>query len=333
MSKNFIFKKKQDFLFIAEVGSSHLGNFKKAKKIVKLACESGAHCIKLQIFTAKNMVNPKYDLKRYEHFKKLELKQAQYIELLKIIRRSKKLSCASIWDKEVIHKYNNYIDYYKIGSGDLNNFEIIDKIIKYKKPLIISTGLSDTKKIKKVIKFIQSKNTIYKNKKKLAILHCNTAYPTPIKDSFIGTINQIKKKFNLTVGYSDHLIGDSGIIYAHALGAKIIEKHFTDNIQDNRFRDNQLSLDKTGVIDFLKKIKHFSAIKKQSLSKSEKKQNNKISFGRSIYAKKNILRGEKFNKENIISLRPFKGISSSLIFQIYGNKAKKNFKPGDVIIV
>ena len=124
-----------------------------------------------------------------------------------------------------------------------------------------------------------------------------------------------------------------GIIYAHALGAKIIEKHFTDNIQDNRFRDNQLSLDKNGVIDFLKKIKYFSAIKKQSLSKSEKKQNNKISFGRSIYAKKNILRGEKFNKENIISLRPFKGISSSLIFKIYGNKAKKNFKPGDVIIV
>ena len=109
------------------------------------------------------MVNPKYDLKRYEHFKKLELKQAHYIELLKIIRRSKKLSCASIWDKEVIHKYNNYIDYYKIGSGDLNNFEIIDKIIKYKKPLIISTGLSDTKN-KKVIKlyrknqFIKIKN-------------------------------------------------------------------------------------------------------------------------------------------------------------------------------
>jgi N,N'-diacetyllegionaminate synthase len=332
MSKNLIFKKKKDFLFIAEVGSSHLGNFRKAKKIVKLACESGAHCIKLQIFTAKNMVNPKYDIKRYEHFKKLELKDSQYIELLKIIKRNKKISCVSIWDKEIIKKFNNYVDYYKIGSGDLNNFEIIDKIIKFKKPIIISTGLSDITNTQRTIKFIQKRMPLYKNRKKIAILHCNTAYPTPINDSLLGTIDKLYKKFKLTTGYSDHLVGDSGIIYAHALGAKIIEKHFTDNIKDNRFRDNQISLDKKGVINFLKKVKFFSSSKKLNQSKSEKKQNNKISFGRSIYAKKNILKGEKFSKENVISLRPFKGISASFIFQIYGKRAKKNFKPGDVII-
>ena len=179
-------------LFIAEVGSNHEGNYSEAKKLVINACNSRADVVKLQILNAENLVSKKYDRKRYNHFKKLELDISQYIEIAKICKKYKKKFSASIWDRDQIKPLNKFIDIYKVGSGDILNFEIIRKILLTKKPLVVSTGLSKIDEIKKLVKFIK-KNSSYIKDKKLALLHCNTAYPTPINDVNLLEINKIKK--------------------------------------------------------------------------------------------------------------------------------------------
>jgi hypothetical protein len=289
--------------------------------------------IKLQIFSASNLVSVKYDKKRYEHFKKLQLSFEQNKKLCKIIKSHKKKCSASVWDVDQIEKFKNYIDIYKIGSGDINNFEIIKKIIFLNKPLIVSTGLCSLHEIKKSLEFINGINKNYIYSGKLAILHCNTAYPTPKEDSFLGTINYLRDYFKVTIGFSDHTIGDEIIVYSYILGAKIIEKHFSITIKKKTFRDHQISLDKEGVNNFLvkiNKIKTYLKVKNQ-LTESEKNQKNLISFRRSIYAKKDIKKGEIFTSKNLISLRPYKGLSSDRYFELIKKKSTKYYKKNDLI--
>ena len=195
-------------LFIAEVGSNHEGNFLEAKKLVLQACSSRADIVKLQIFTADNLVSRNYDKKRYDHFKKLELSISQNKKLCKLIKSKKKICSASVWDVNQIETFNDYIDVYKIGSGDIHNFEIIKKIILLDKPVILSTGLSNVDEIKKTLSFINKINARFIKQGKLAILHCNTAYPTPKEDTYLDTINffnktkSIHRKVNLNYYFS-----------------------------------------------------------------------------------------------------------------------------------
>lgn len=320
-------------LFIAEVGSNHEGSFAEAKKLVINACNSQADVVKLQIFSASNLVSFKKDNKRYEHFKKLQLTLEQNKKLCEIIKSKKKKCSASVWDIEQIDIFRNYIDIFKIGSGDIHNFEIIKKVVLLNKPLIISTGLSNFIEIKQTLEFIKNVDKNFISSGKLAILHCNTAYPTPKKDSYLGTINYIKKRFKICVGFSDHSIGDEIITYAYICGARIIEKHFSNNIKKKSFRDHQLSMNKKNVNNFLDKIRniqHFLKIK-NNLSLSEKQQKNFYSFRRSLYAKVDIKKGELFSLENLISLRPFIKVSSNQYFKYINKKSKKNYKKGDVI--
>lgn len=320
-------------LFIAEVGSNHEGNFKEAKKLVINACNTDSDVVKLQILKAENLVSKKYDSKRFEHFKKLELSISQNKQLLKIIKSKKKKSSASIWDVEQVDLFKSLIDIYKIGSGDIHNFEIIKKIILLNKPLIISTGLSTLKDISITLSFIKSIDKRFISSGKLAILHCNTAYPTPKEDSNLGTIKYLKNRFKIDVGYSDHSVGDEVITYAYLLGSKIIEKHFSNTINKKSFRDHFISLNKEGVKKYLDKIRlidKFADVRKD-LTISEKKQKNLISFRRSIYAKKNIKKGDLFSNKNLICLRPFKKISANRFFKLKSKKSKFNFKKGDLI--
>ena len=325
--------KNNPLLFIAEVGSNHEGSFTEAKKIVKEACKSNADIIKIQTYTAENMVSKANDLERYKHFKKLELDISQYIEIAKICKKYKKKFSASIWDRDQIKPLNKFIDIYKVGSGDILNFEIIRKILLTKKPLVVSTGLSKIDEIKKLVKFIK-KNSSYIKDKKLALLHCNTAYPTPINDVNLLEINKIKKTFKLTTGYSDHTIGDSSILAAYIMGAQIVEKHFSINPNKKTFRDHQISFDKSQVNNYLRVIKNISkmiSLKNNKKTKSEIKQKSEKSFRRSIYAKSIIRKGQKFNSNNIISLRPKSYVCSSKFFELIKKKSKRNYVKGDPI--
>ena len=335
-----LFSKSNPIYLIAEVGSNHEGNFKTARRLFKECIKSKADCIKIQVYTPDNLVSKKYDPKRFKHFSKLKLKISDYIKLAKICKKSGKDFSASIWDKNLIKPFKNYVKFYKIGSGDLTNYEIINEILKTGKPLVISVGLSNFNDIKNVLNFIFEKNKNYILKKKISILHCNTSYPTPPKDSRLYLINKIKKKFKVQTGFSDHTIGIKTMIKAIEFGAQIIEKHYSLNPERKTFRDHQISCTNKDISKFFEKIKKINKKKRYKIktkmqdkfiSSSEKKQNNLYSFRRSLYLKKDIKKGEKISLKKLTSLRPLEGICASNFFKIIGKKVNQNIKSGSVL--
>ena len=162
---NDIKKKRKDFwkgkngpFLVAEMGGNHEGDFEYAKHLTCLACESGVDAVKFQIYSGDKLVSNEVDPDRNKHFKKFELSQDQYIELAEICSSKNVLFTASVWDLESIDWINPYMDFYKIGSGDLTAYPLIKKISLISKPIIISTGLSTYKEVSESVSFIRSTN-------------------------------------------------------------------------------------------------------------------------------------------------------------------------------
>ena len=258
----------------------------------------------------------------------------EYKKLSEICRKKKKKFGASVWDEKLVSEFKDYLDFYKVGSGDITNYQLIKEILKTKKPVIFSTGLSSINEIENLIKFINEEDSRYFTDKKIAILHCITAYPANIEECFLGNIDILKNKFKLPIGYSDHTLGDFVPMLAVLRGAEIIEKHYSDDLKRKSFRDHQISMNKQMVDDFLKKMKlipKILQIMNVRLSHNEKKQNNFYLFRRSIFARRDILKGEIISIDDLICLRPKIGICASKIFEIVGCVTKENIKANNVL--
>ena len=322
-----IAKVKKPYL-IAEIGGNHEGNLNYAKKLINLAVKSGVDCIKLQIYSQKSLINKNLDIKRYNHFKKFSLKVNDYLLLAKFIKSKGVDFSASIWDPDLINIFKKYVKFYKVGSGDLTAFDILDVIIKTNKKIILSTGLSSIKQISKTVNFIKK----YKNydfKKKLILLHCASLYPNHFNNVNLMAVNQLKNTFGVEIGYSDHCLDDSAILYSIINNIRVVEFHFTDD-KSRDFRDHQLSLNYDDVINLKKKINKYNIIlgkKNKTVLLDVKKQNHHISFRRGLYLKRNIPKGKIIKKKDLVTLRPFKGVCASEFFKLIGKKTKKNLKP------
>ena len=165
MKRKNYWKGKNGPLLIAEIGGNHEGNFNYAKRMAKLAISTGVDAVKFQLYKGSSLVSPVESIERHKHFNKFELTKNQHIQIAKICKKSGVDYLASVWDEEMLEWIDKYLKYYKIGSGDLTAYPIIENLAKRGKPIILSTGLSNLKEIKDVIRFIQKKNKIYKNKK------------------------------------------------------------------------------------------------------------------------------------------------------------------------
>ena len=236
---------------------------------------------------------------------------------------------------------DSYLDYYKIGSGDLTAYPIIKEFAKKGKPIILSTGLSNMKEVKETIKFLQSQNSIYKNKENLAILQCTSTYPTIDNEVNLKVIDTLKKETGMTVGYSDHTLGDLALRVAYTCGAEVMEFHFTDTRENKSFRDHKISLTPQEVRSLIKDIKKtpqevLSSIKnikkinellgdsEKKTTKSEIDTNHITSFRRAIYSKNQLKAGDLLKKDDLVCLRPNHGIDARNYEKLIGKKVKKD---------
>ena len=214
------------------------------------------------------------------------------------------------------------MDYYKIASGEINNFPLIKDICKNAKKVILSTGMSNYEEVKKTINFILN-NKI--KKKNIVLLHCNTEYPTPLEDVNLNSMVEMSKRLKIdNFGYSDHTLDDIVALSAVSLGAKYIEKHFTLS-RKMKGPDHSASMEPKEFKLMVKKIRNIEKIlgsKKKFVTKSEKKKNRLIAR-RSIVANSNIRKGEKFSLQNLSIKRPGKGLEPKRIFSLLGKKSKK----------
>ena len=312
---------------ICELGINHNGSLKLAKKMVDLAIKSGADAIKNQshildeemIPEAKKIIPTNAKSSIYDVIKKNLMTFENEKKLKKYVEKKKRIYLSTPFSLAAARQLNNIkVKAFKIGSGECNNTPLIKEITKFKKPIILSTGMNDIKSIK------ESVNILKKSKVQFALLHCISEYPADTKRLNLDFINVLKKTFpNVVIGYSDHSLGIIPSISAISKGALIIEKHFTDT-KKRSGPDIVCSMDPQ-ELKLLKKASmeiFYSNGKNKKISKIEKKT-AKFAFS-SVVSIKDIYPGEMLSKKNIWVKRPGTGhFKASSYYKLLGKKTKK----------
>ena len=260
---------KNKTLIIAEAGVNHNGNINLALKQVDIASKSRADYVKFQTYCTEELVQKKVGLARYQKnnlktitsqyklLKRFELSESDHLKIINRCRLKKIKFLSSPFDLnsiDLLKKLN--LKLFKIPSGEITNVPYLKKIGSLKKKLILSTGMSTIEEIKKAINILISSGT---KKKDITILHCSTQYPADKNNLNLLSIPLLKKKFKINVGYSDHSLGLQASLTAVALGAKIIEKHFTTNRQLSG-PDQKASLSPNELMNFVKEIRNVEKI-------------------------------------------------------------------------
>ena len=323
-------------LLIAEIGGNHEGDFDKAKYYLDLAIQSGADCVKFQLYIGDTLVNKKLSPDRNQHFKKFELTKDQHIELAKKCLAQGVQYSASIWDLEMLEWIDVYLSFYKIGSGDLTCWPIIEEFAKRGKPIVLSTGLSSFEEVFETVKFIRSVNSIYEKKGNICILQCTSMYPISDSDANLNVLKLLKSIPNIDFGYSDHTEGLEALHTAFILEASVLEFHFTDSRENKEFRDHKVSLTKEEVKQLISRINNTKLL----LGKMEKKllpieleNQHHITFRRGIYPKNKIKKGTKIKAEDLIYLRPLEGTDARDYKKVLGSIALKDLEPFEILVL
>ena len=336
INNKFIEEKKPCFI-IAEAGVNHNGSLKMAKRLIGVAKEAGVDAIKFQTFKTEGVMTrtvamADYQKKnigkketQFEMIKKLELKFKDFISLKKYCDRKKIIFLSTPHSEEAIDFLEPLIPIYKISSGDLTNLPFLKKIAGKKKPIILSTGMAILEEIEEAVKAVLSIN------KNLTLLHCTTNYPTPLNEVNLRAMLTLKKEFGLPVGYSDHTEGLLIPVMAIALGARVIEKHFT---LDKKLPgpDHKTSLNPKELREMVTAVRSAEQALGSSVKKpTEVEKRNKKVARKSIVAKIDIPKGVKITKQMLTIKRPGTGIKPKHLEKIIGKIAKKDFKEDDLI--
>ena len=324
-------KLKNKTFIIAEVGNNHEGNFAVAKKLVILAAKAGVDAVKFQTFKTENFIRKK-DKKRFNQLKKFELSYEKFEFLRKLANKNKIKFISTPLDLESADFLLKKADAIKIASGDNNFFPLIEKVLNSKKPLIISTGMTNLKNLKYLINTIENKIGKRKTKNRVSLLHCVTSYPVEDRYANLRSISYLIKKLDINIGYSDHTIGNEACLTSVALGAKIVEKHFTLDKNYSKFRDHALSADFSdlqNLVKSIRKIERQLGSSNKEIAPPEKKIIKIVRRG--VYAKRIVKKGEKVSPINSEFLRPSNSHDFLNIKRIFGKKTKNRKKRNQII--
>ena len=330
-------------IIIAEAGVNHNGSLELAKQLVDKAVEAGVDYIKFQTFKASKLVTKaakqaEYQRKnigtggdsQYQMLKKLELSAEDHEELIAYCKEKgiKFFSTAFDFDSiDYLHSLN--LGLWKIPSGEVTNYPFLKRVASYNEKSILSTGMCDMEDVRAAV------DALYKNglsKENLILLHCNTEYPTPFEDVNLKAMNALREEFGVEVGYSDHTKGIEVPIAAVALGATVIEKHFTLD-RNMEGPDHKASLEPDelkAMVSAIRNIeKALSGDGTKHVSESEKK--NIAVARKSIVAACDIEAGELFTEDNLTVKRPGNGVSPMRWEEVLGHRAKRDFNEDELI--
>ena len=324
---------------IAEAGVNHNGSGENALRLVDVAAAAGVELVKFQTFRSEKLVSrfaqkaeyqkktTNADESQLEMLKKLEFTAEQF-KFVKDYCVSKGVQFIStpFDDDSLLLLETLEMPLYKIPSGEITNLPFLIKIAKLQKPVILSTGMSTMEEIEKAVKVLKQNGA-----NEISLLHCNTQYPTPYEDANLRAMLMLKQRFGLKVGYSDHTLGIEAPIAAVALGAEIIEKHFTlDKNMPGPDHKASISPDELkAMVSAIRNIEKALGSGIKEPTTSEKK--NIVVARKSIVAKTAIKAGELFTEDNLDVKRPGNGISPMMWFEVHGKIAKRDFEEDELI--
>lgn len=335
-------KGRMSVFIIAEAGVNHNGSIETAKKLIDVAADAGADAIKFQSFKAEQLVTPDAQQSSYQSenmgesmtqfqmLKALELSVGDHHVLIEYCRIKHIEFMSTPFDDESIDLLSNLsMKRYKIPSGELLSIPYLRKIARLNRPTILSTGMGNFAEIKVAVDCLLSSGLCKEN---LSILHANSAYPTPYHDVNLNTLAKIRSLFDVRVGLSDHSLGIEVPIAAVALGAQVIEKHFTlDKTMPGP--DHKASLEPDELISMVAAIRNVEkALGSEEKGATSSEAGNILPARKSIVAKCDIKVGDTFSEENITIKRPANGISSMYWDQVVGQSADRNYTQNQQII-
>lgn len=330
-------------IIIAEAGVNHNGDLLKAKELIRVAFEAGADYVKFQTFKADKMVSKmakkaEYQTKNFGDgddsqfgmLKKLEIPLEWYLELIEYAKSLGISFLSTGFDEESINFLETlHPDLYKVPSGEITNKPYLQHIASKARQVVLSTGMSDIIEIRQALEVLLHAGL---EKKQITVLHCNTEYPTPMKDVNLKAMLYIQKELDVEVGYSDHTLGIEIPIAAVALGAKVIEKHFTLD-RNLPGPDHRASLEPDELKAMVTSIRNIedalagSGIKEPSESE---KPNIKIAR-KSIHLLRSLKAGHILEQEDLIMKRPGDGISPMDIEKVLGRATTKDLAEDEIL--
>ena len=330
-------------LIIGEAGVNHNGDLNIARKLIDVAVEAGVDMVKFQTFITEegitgNAEKAKYQLSttdkketQFEMLKKLELDREAHEELIRHCNHKGIRFLSTAFDHPSIDLLNELnIPLYKVPSGEITNLPYLRHIGRMGKPVILSTGMATLKEVEDAVNVLRESGT---PKGEITVLHCNTSYPTPMEDVNLKGMLTIRDELEVKVGYSDHTLGIEIPIASVAMGASVIEKHFTLD-RGMEGPDHKASLDPCelkAMVNAIRNIENALGDGVKRPSSSEMK--NKSMARKSIVAARDILEGEIFTKEDLVVKRPGTGISPMKWDEIIGTIAQRDFSKDEAIEV
>ena len=329
----------KDLLLIAEAGVNHEGSMRTAEKLIQDIAKSGCNIVKFQTYKADKIVTKDasayWDTKsentinQHNLFSKYDTFGKQNFEKLKEIANHHGLEfMTTFFDVEAIHEMQYLVSRFKVASADLNNFHLLKTLAYYKKPMILSTGASTINEVTRSVDYLQSLEV-----QDIAILHCVLRYPTEMEHASLNRIKQLQATFpNLKIGISDHSKPNSSfsvLTTAYILGAKIIEKHFT-NDKNLKGNDHYHSFDKDDFIKLRTELQTIDRILEYTEKSFLKSQELAIKNARrGIYFKKDLPHGHIISEEDLIALRPSNNAKPEDFYRMIGLKLNRDVVQGE----
>ena len=314
---------------IAEAGSNHNGSLEQAKKLVDVAAEAGADAVKFQIYQAENLYSkytPGFSYLKgrniYELIKSIETPREWIKELAGYCKAKNVIFLATPFDFEVVDILDKYVPAFKIASFEIVDLELIKYAAEKGKLMIISTGMANLSEIEDAINAIKTVGN-----EGIILLHCNSLYPTPVEVVNLSALKTMRTAFKVPVGFSDHTLGIHIPIAAVAMGACVIEKHFTLD-RNLPGPDHSFAIEPAELKEMVRCIREVEKAKGNGIKKKSELESEEmyIKARRSIHAKVDIRKGTKITRDMLIIKRPGYGIKPKFIDIVIGREAKKDIK-------
>ncbi len=329
-------------LIIAEAGVNHNGSIALALKLVDAAAEAGADIVKFQTFKAGRLVSASAPLADYqqtatadayrsqlEMLRRLELSEADHLELMaRCDERGIRFLSTAFDPESVEYLHSLGLGMWKIPSGEITNYPYLKRIAGFNEPTYMSTGMCTIEDVASAVGALLDNGLSLSN---LTLLHCNTEYPTPVADVNLAAMESLRREFGVSVGYSDHTVGIEIPIAAAALGATVVEKHFTLD-RTMAGPDHRASLVPTELKAMVQAIRNVDmAIGSGYKCVTDSERGNMAVARKSIVAAADIAEGDIFTEQNLTVKRPGTGISPMRWNEVIGTRASRTYHPDELI--
>lgn len=310
-------------IIVAEIGNNHEGDPALAAEMVRKAAECGVDAVKFQTVRAGQLVS-QADEARYRRLKSFELSYEEFETLSRLAHELGLLFVSTPLDAASADALRPFVDAYKVASGDNDFFPLIERIAQTGIPLIISTGASDERRAVGIVEFVRQKWAESSISGELALLHCISSYPAPAREVNLRSIPFLAERCGCAIGYSDHTLGVEAAVLAVALGAELIEKHFTLDKNYSDFRDHQLSADPPEMTELVQRVRQAS----EMLGRAEKRvqpceEPAADAIRRSIVAARDLAAGDTIGWDDLKWIRPAGGLRPGQEDRLVGKTLKR----------